>query len=143
MCDCLLLQNMCYSWCKLECPAEFRVTKFRRNFAKFFPRIPPELSYGIPYFLRNSIYMRNSEYTEFCNAEFRMLRNSVFLRNSAEYVIPYSVDTEFLRNSAGIPYSVSWSPSKKNSAGIFFDGIMDTLMQTQKAFKSWPHPLAC
>ena len=84
----------------LECPAEFRVTEFRWNFAEFFPGIPPELSYGIPYFLRNSVCMRNS----------------AFLRNSVCYGIPYlngiPRNTEFriaefsipsIRNFYGIP----------------------------------------
>ena len=39
-----------FNYFSLECPAEFRDTEFRRNFAEFFPGIPPELSYGIPYF---------------------------------------------------------------------------------------------
>ena len=183
---------------QVECPAEFHVTEFHRNFAEFFPGIPPELSYGIPYFLRNSVCMRNSVYTKFRNAEFRiftefrMLRNSAFLRNSVCYVIMLcmlcnqldtdmrnSVYTEFhknaefrkIRNSVkygipyyGIPYVTEFriftefrriqnsvllnsefhrygiftefrrnsvfrimNFVKKKSAGIFFDGIMDTL----------------
>ena len=70
----------------LEYPAEFRVTEVRRNFAEFFPGRPSELSYGIPYFLRNSVCMRNSVYTE-----FRGIRNSVFRQ--------YGIFTEFRRNS--------------------------------------------
>ena len=100
--------------------------------------------------LRNSVFFTEFRmYAEFRNTEFRILRNSdflrnsVFLRNSAGYGIPYcgilySVDTEFLRNFAGIPYSVSWIQSKKNSAGIFFDGIMDTLVSVHwHTFTTW------
>ena len=43
---------------------------------------------------------------------------------------PNSVDTEFLRNSAGISYTPYHEFRKKNSAGIFLDGIMDTRLQT-------------
>ena len=83
-----------------ECPAQFRVTEFHRNFAEFFPGIPPELSYGISYFTEFRIY-----------TEFRMLQNSVCYR------IPYVTEFHKILNSAlrnsifygipqyGIPYS--------------------------------------
>ena len=85
---------------------------FSRNSAGI--KLQNSITYGIPYFTEFRIF-----------TEFRMLRNSVFLRNSAEYGIPYcripySVDTEFLRNSAGIPYSVSWILSKKKFRLNFF-----------------------
>ena len=114
--------------------------EFRRNFAEFFPGIQPELSYGIPYctefrnirnsvkrnsaFLRNSavygiLYWGNSVYTEFRNAELRILRNSIC------YGIPYryGIFTEFRQNSV---FRIMNSVKKKFRRN-FFDGIMDTI----------------
>ena len=73
---------------RVACPAEFRDTEFRRNFADFFPGILPEKNYGIPYFLRNSVCTEFRKDTEFLNAEFRILRNSVNIRNSVLCRIP-------------------------------------------------------
>ena len=83
-------------WFGIECPAEFCVTEFRQNFAEFFARIPPELSYGIPYFLRNSVCMRNSAF----------LQNSVCYGIPYFYGIPWNAEFRILRNSVtyGIPY---------------------------------------
>ena len=92
---------------KLECPAEFRVTEFRRNYAEFFPGIPPELSYGIPYFLRNSVCMRNSVFYGIPyfygiprNTEFRIPLIQNFYGIPPEFRIPYHEfrQTKFRRN---------------------------------------------
>ena len=66
-----LCARVCVCELCIECPAEFRVTEFRRNFMDFFSGIPPELSYGIPYILPNSVHI-------YVCAEFRFLRNSEF-----------------------------------------------------------------
>ena len=71
----------------VECPAEFRDTEFRRNFAEFFPGFPPEKSYGIPYCLRNSVRIRNSAIRN--SVEFRIPRNSV-------KIAEFRKNTEFL-----------------------------------------------
>ena len=66
----------------VECPAEFRDTEFRRNFAEFFPGFPPEKSYGIPYFLRNSVCTEFRKDTEFRNTEFRGIPYSAKFRKN-------------------------------------------------------------
>ena len=70
----------------LECPAEFRVTEFRRNFAEFFPGIPPEFSYGIPY-ICGIPYIRNSAMRNFVFYGIPQC-GIPFIRNSVTYEIP-------------------------------------------------------
>ena len=86
---------------------KLRVTKFRMSFTELFSEIPSDLSF-----------------TEFSN-----IRNSVF-RGIASCGIFHSFGTEFLRNSAGIPYSGLRIPNNQNSAGFFY-GIVDTLARIQ------------
>ena len=86
--NCFFKKNILLVVFRIECPAEFRDTEFSRSFAEFFPGIPPEKSYGIPYFLRNSVRIRNS-----------------VLRNSVCYGIPYV--TEFRIFTESQPLTVS------------------------------------